>query len=65
MQTQPYLLVSGLFFGVVALLHLLRIINQWAFELGPYSLPMFFSWFGVVGPALLCLWAFRLALGGR
>lgn len=61
MRNRPYVVVSGIIFGVVAVLHLLRVVNDWKFELGPWSLPMWFSWFGMVGPAILCAWAFRLA----
>jgi hypothetical protein len=61
MGTRPYLVVSGLIFGVVAALHLLRVVNQWAFQVGPWSLPLSVSWLGTLVPALLCVWAFRLA----
>lgn len=60
MKGRPYLVVSGVIFGVVAVLHLLRVVNDWEFVLGPWSLPMWFSWFGMVGPTILCVWALRL-----
>ncbi len=61
MSTRVYLFVSGAIFGLVALLHLLRVANGWAFEVGPWSLPMSFSWLGTLLPALLCIWAFHAA----
>ncbi len=61
MTTRAYLIVSGLLFGLVAVLHLLRVANGWAFELGPWSLPMSFSWLGALIPGLLCAWALRTA----
>jgi hypothetical protein len=61
MSRDPYLVISGVIFGVVALLHFLRVVNGWAFEVGPWSVPMWVSWLGTVGPAVLCVWAFRLA----
>ena len=61
MVSRPYLLISGIVFGVVAVAHLLRVVNGWALELGPWSVPMWLSWVGSIGPAALSAWAFRLA----
>ena len=61
MNRRVYLVISGIIFGVVAVLHLLRVVNSWAFQLGPWWIPMWASWFGMLVPALLCLWAFWLA----
>jgi len=61
MSTRVYLLISGIIFGLVAVAHLLRVVNRWELVLGPWSLPMWVSWLGTVVPALLCIWAFRLA----
>ena len=57
---RAYLLISGVIFGLVAMLHLVRVVNGWQFEVGPWSLPMWPSWLGAVLPAVLCGWAFRL-----
>ena len=56
-----YELVTGTIFGVVALLHLLRIVNHWTFQVGPFSLPHWFSAFGAAVAVALCLWAYRLS----
>ena len=61
MKTRAYLMISGSIFGVVAVLHVLRLVNHWPFQLGPWALPLWASWFGVVVSASLCLWAFRLS----
>ncbi len=61
MNRRAYLVISGIIFGVVAVLHLLRVVNSWAFQLGSWWIPMWVSWLGMVVPALLCLWAFWLA----
>ncbi len=61
MTDRPYLIVSGSFFGLVAVLHLLRVVNSWQFELGPWSFPMWISWFGILLLGGMCVWAFRLA----
>ena len=61
MNSRNYLAVSGTLFGIVATLHLLRVINGWAVVVGPWSAPMGVSWLGTIIPAVLCVWAFRLA----
>lgn len=58
---QAYLLVSGVIFGLVALVHIVRAVNGWAFVLGPMTLPVSVSWIGFVVTAILCFWAIRLA----
>lgn len=59
---KTYLFISATIFGIVAILHLLRVISGWDFVLGPWSLPMFFSWAGTIGAGFLSAWAFTLAL---
>ena len=56
---RPYLIISATIFTLVAILHLLRIVNGWAFQFGPYLIPMWFSWLGTFLPAALAAWAFR------
>ncbi len=66
MSPRTYLIISGVIFGTVATLHLLRVVNGWALVLGPWAAPMWISWLGTLAPAVLCVWAFRLAsLNGR
>ncbi|MEJ2133072.1 MAG: hypothetical protein P8Y95_15945 [Gammaproteobacteria bacterium] len=57
-----YLAISGTIFGVVALVHLLRALNDWAFVLGAWEIPTVASWIGFVVTASLCAWAVRLAV---
>jgi hypothetical protein len=61
MKTRLYLMISGSIFGIVAVLHLLRLMNHWPFQLGPWALPLLASWFALVVSAGLCGWAFRLS----
>lgn len=61
MSCRTYLWFSGTIFGVVAALHVLRLVNGWPFQVGPFFLPVVLSWAGVVVAAGLCLWAFRLS----
>ena len=55
-----YLLISVIIFGVVALLHLVRVLNNWTFVLGPVDIPAAASWIGFFVTALLCGWGIRL-----
>ena len=58
---RAYLLVCGLLFGTVALLHVLRLIYGWQVQIGAQVLPMWISVVGLVLAGALCAWAFALA----
>ena len=60
-RLRTYLIISGVIFALVALGHLLRVLNGWDFVLGPWSLPLWFSWGATLVPAALAVWALRLA----
>lgn len=53
-----YTIISGIIFGVVAIAHVVRAVNQWAIQVGPYGVPVWISWAGVVVAGGLCIWAF-------
>lgn len=57
---RKYLLISGVLFGVVALVHLYRVIYGLDFQFGRFAVPMWASWGGFLVPAALCGWAFSL-----
>jgi len=59
---QAYFLVSGIIFGVVALLHGLRLVLRWQVRLRSQEIPMSFSVVGLIVAAGLCVWAFWLLL---
>lgn len=61
MTCRTYLWFSGSIFGLVAVLHVLRLLNGWSFQVGPLTLPVALSWAGAAVAAGLCLWAFRLS----
>ena len=61
MSARTYLAVSGSVFAIVTILHLIRVVNGWSVEVGPWSASMEVSWLGTIFPAVLCVWAFRLA----
>jgi hypothetical protein len=62
MSCRTYLGISGSIFGVVAALHVVRLVNGWPFQVGPWLLPVALSWVGAAVAAGLCLWAFRLSV---
>lgn len=54
-----YAIVSGLVFGVIAMVQLVRAMNQWSVQIGSFNVPMWASWIATVIAGSLCLWAFR------
>jgi hypothetical protein len=61
MNASRYCMISGLLFALVAVGHLLRVVNDWPILVGDMAIPMWLSWFGTVVPAFLAAWAFRIA----
>ena len=55
-----YALISGIVFGVVAVLQAVRAFNEWPVQVGPLAVPVWFSWLAFVVAGGLCLWAFKL-----
>lgn len=61
MTGKRYFILSGGLFGLIALAHLLRLVNQTPAQLGSWTVPFWLSWLALIVPGFLCLWAFRLA----
>ena len=64
MSNRQYLVVSAAIFLVVAVLHLIRIIDGVPVQVGSYSVPMYISWIGFIVPGLLAGSAIRLLRQG-
>jgi len=60
MKHSQYCVVSGLFFCLVALAHLLRIIYGLQVQIDDVVVPMVVSWVGFILPAAFAFWAFRV-----
>ncbi len=61
MCSKCYLLISGVIFGLVAVLHLLRLIYHTPIQAGTLgAVPMWVSWAGLVVAAILCVWGLGL-----
>ena len=61
MHHRTYCLVSGVFFALVALAHLIRVIGGMTVLVDEVLIPMWVSWIAIVVPAALAIWAFRTA----
>ncbi len=60
MNKQTYFLVSGLVFAIVAIVHLLRIINQLPVVVGTWDIPMAVSVIGFIVAGILSYCGFTL-----
>jgi hypothetical protein len=61
-ERTAFVLVSGIIFGVVAVIHALRLAFRWKVRIDARELPMWFSALGLVLAAGLSAWAFWLLL---
>jgi hypothetical protein len=60
MATRGYLIVSGIFFFLVASLHLIRLILHTTVQIGDWLAPLWLSVGGFAVPISLSFFAFRL-----
>ena len=65
MGHQKYCAISGVLFALVAIAHLLRILYGLPIQVDDYAVPMLVSWVGLVVPAGLAFWAFRISRDSR
>jgi len=63
-MSNAYALISALIFAVVAIAHVLRLINRWSVVIGPYNISINVSWAALVVSALLAIWECRNNIGG-
>lgn len=54
-----YVVVSGVFFGLLAVLQGVRAFNQWPVQVAAFQVPVWASWIVAVVAGCLCVWAFR------
>ncbi len=55
-----YLRTSGAVFGLIALLHLARLLLHWSAQVAGWAVPFWLSWTAILVAATLSIWAFRL-----
>ena len=57
---RPYVQISGLLFGLVAVGHLVRVIRRWPLLIAGYPVPALASLVVLVVAGLMVVWAWRL-----
>lgn len=57
-----WLRITGSIFGVVSILHLLRILTGISILIGGWLLPMWVNWMGFLATGFLCIWLWRLSV---
>jgi hypothetical protein len=57
-MSNSYAIVSALIFAVVAIAHVMRLVNGWSVQIGPYNVSMNVSWAALVVSALIAIWGF-------
>jgi hypothetical protein len=60
-----WLRIAGAIFGIVAILHLLRIITSVPILIGGWSLPMWVNWMGLGATGFLCFWLWMMSIKVR
>ncbi|WP_404790253.1 hypothetical protein [Altericista sp. CCNU0014] len=60
MNGKTYLLISAAIFALIAILHIVRLVNRWSILIGSFTVPLWGSWLGFILAAALSVWAFRL-----
>lgn len=61
MTREFYLRIVGTIFGVIAMLHVLRLLLGWSIVIGGYTFPMWLSWIGLLVAGFLAYESFRLS----
>jgi hypothetical protein len=59
-MTKPYIAISAIIFAIVAVGHLVRIVQGWDVQLGDIGVAMSVSWIALVASAALALWGAML-----
>jgi hypothetical protein len=59
-MTKSFVAISALIFALVALIHVLRLVQGWHVQLGPTDIPMSVSWVGLAVTAVLATWGAAL-----
>jgi hypothetical protein len=60
---RAYIQISGVLFGIIALAHLLRLLQHWPVDLAGHMVPLWASWVGLLLAGGLSVWALRLVRG--
>jgi hypothetical protein len=56
---KEYVVVSGVLFGLIAVVQALRALNALPVHIGTFEVPVWASWVAAAITGSLCVWAFR------
>jgi hypothetical protein len=59
MGSRPFTMIAALIFFAMALAHVYRLFTQFQLVIGSHTIPLWWSYFGVVIPALLAILLMR------
>jgi len=59
MDWKTYFLVAGIIFTLVALFHLLRVLEDWPVMIADWSAPKWVSWIALIVAGGLAIFGFR------
>jgi len=62
---RAYIGLTGVLFGVIALVHVARLVFDWPAQIAGWAVPGWLSWIAILASGALCIWAFRLVTGAR
>jgi hypothetical protein len=62
MNVKPYLIVTGILFGLQTVGQFIRVVGQIPIQIVSLNIPVSLSAVGFVITLLLCIWAFRLSV---
>ena len=60
MNTKTYVMVSAVIFTLVALMHLMRLMQGWLVQVGTFSVPIWISVLALLVSVLVAIWGFSL-----
>jgi hypothetical protein len=62
---RAYALLTGVLFALIACAHVLRLVFGWPVQMAGLAVPMWVSWFGILGAGVLAVWAALIYRGRR
>ena len=55
-MTKPYVAIAAVIFALVALIHVVRLVQGWQVQVASILIPMSVSWVGLAIAAVLAIW---------
>jgi len=61
MQQKLFQVIAASIFGLISIVHIVRIVLGWEVHVGPTEIPFSISWAGLIVTAVLSVWGFASA----